>query len=268
MPRTEHTTRLLLLACTAVWLACAIRPLDFETWLLEQVAPLLGIGVLLWLSRHVRFSTLSKLGLALLFCAHTVGTHFTYSLTPYDEAWRALFGFSIDNQLGWERNNYDRAVHFLYGLCLAVPLEEAIRQRLATTSTAARFLGLNLILSTSAIYELIEWFAAVVFGGGTGVAYLGTQGDVWDAQADIGIAGVACSLVYGFSYLSTFLKGKWAARDGTRPDSPDLIDDSVDSATPSVDSRSELPTLPTDKQLTAIRGQRIAIHPSIDRRNT
>ena len=100
----------------------------------------------------------------MLFCAHTAGTHYTYSLTPYDAWLTMLSGVSLDELFGWERNQYDRLVHLLWGLCMTQPICETLQQRLQASNRAAANLSFHVVLSTSALYELLEWFAAVVFG--------------------------------------------------------------------------------------------------------
>ncbi len=176
----------LIAICAGVWVVCAIHPHDKQTWLLEQIATVLAISTLATI-RGVRWSVVSLTGLALLFVVHTIGTHYTYSLTPYDGWLQTITGFTAADLFGWERNHYDRFVHFLWGLCVTLPVYEFLRQRLALNRFAAHHVSLHIILSTSATYELLEWSAAVVFGEG-GTAYLGTQGDPWDAQADIAIS--------------------------------------------------------------------------------
>lgn len=184
---TVKTVRATLVGVGAVvWVIAALSPVDRMTWGLEQIATVLVIGTIL-LQRQVDFSTASMAGLALLFCAHTVGTHYTYSLTPYDAWFMALTGGSLNDLLGWERNHYDRLVHLLWGLCMTQPICEALQQRLNPSRRAAAHLSFHVVLSTSALYELMEWIAAVFFGDGS-TAYVGMQGDAWDAQADIAIS--------------------------------------------------------------------------------
>ena len=183
----------LVSVCALVWLVCAVSPNDRLTWALEQVATAIVAACLISV-RSVRLSDLSLIGLCGLFVAHTVGTHFTYSATPYDPLFEWLTGYSFNDVVGWDRNHYDRFVHLLWGLCLTLPLQEYCVQRLHLGTVAAYLLSLHLVLSTSAIYELLEWAAAVVFGEG-GTEYLGTQGDVWDAQADIAISIIGWAIV-------------------------------------------------------------------------
>lgn len=189
-----------------VWVWSAINPIDFETWLIEQAATLIGVATLLWLARSVDFDRSSYLALLVLFCLHTVGTHYTYSLTPYDQWSVHLLGSSPNEWFDWERNHYDRLVHFCYGLLTASPMDQALQQRLLLSPGAAKFITLNIVLSTSALYELAEWAAAITIGGDVGAAYLGTQGDVWDAQTDIALAGAGWLLQFSLRGICSALK--------------------------------------------------------------
>jgi putative membrane protein len=126
----------------------------------------------------------------LFLALHTVGAHYTYAEVPYDQWWQAWTGHTLNSVLGWERNNYDRVVHFSYGLLLAYPIREFFLRIVEVRGFWAYFLPLDVTLSTSALYELIEWGAAMVFGGNLGMQYLGTQGDIWDAQKDMSLAAL------------------------------------------------------------------------------
>lgn len=198
--------RVLIAVCAVVWSFCAFFPIDRLTWALEQIATVLVVLALL-MQRGVRYSFSSWMGLAALFCAHTIGTHYTYSLTPYNEWFLDCTGVSIDDVLGWERNNYDRLVHLLWGLCMTQPICETFLQRLRTSTRAARHLSFHVVLSTSALYELLEWAAAVTIGDG-GLAYVGSQGDIWDAQADIAICIVGWAPVVALQMARNGLRGR------------------------------------------------------------
>jgi len=131
---------------------------------------------------------------------HAVGAHYTYSLVPYDAAFQNLTGDSLNSVLGLSRNHYDRLVHFGYGFLLALPMRELLMRLAGVRGFWSYFLPLDLVMSSSLFYELLEWAAAVVFGGGLGAAFLGTQGDEWDAHRDMALAGIggliAILLVY------------------------------------------------------------------------
>src|SRR4029450_13108384 len=138
--------------------------------------------------RSLPLSSVSYTMILLFLCLHIIGAHYTYAEVPYDEAFKSLTGTSFNELVGWERNNYDRVVHFSYGLLLAYPIRELFLRVANVRGFWGYFLPLDLTMSSSMLYELIEWAAAVYFGGDLGMAYLGTQGDVWDAHKDMALA--------------------------------------------------------------------------------
>lgn len=202
----------LLVLFGVLWLGLAINPADREAWMLEN-ALLVALGLGLWAShRKFLFSRVSYTLIFLFLCLHSVGSHYTYSLVPYNEWWKALTGETFNSLFGWERNHFDRLVHFCYGLLLAYPLREIFLRVAEVRGFWGYFLPLDFTLSTSAIYELIEWAAAAYFGGELGMAYLGTQGDVWDAHKDMALAGAGATL----AMLVTAGLNLWLQRDFAR----------------------------------------------------
>ena len=107
---------------------------------------------------------------------------------PYDRWLRAAFGRGLSDLTGWKRNNFDRLVHFCFGLLLAYPIREIFLRVAGARGFWGYYLPLDVTMSFSMLYELIEWAAASAFGGDLGAAYLGTQGDEWDAQKDMALA--------------------------------------------------------------------------------
>ena len=200
MPTLLFSYALLALGAS-LWVWSAIRPLDFGAWAIEQGATLVGIITVLVLAPGTSFDRRSRLAFFAMFCLHTIGTHYTYSLTPYEQVSMELFGSSPSQWFGWERNHYDRFVHFAYGFLMAHPIQQAVSAHLQLGAGVSKFLSLNLILSSSALYELAEWWAAGTFGADVGTAYLGTQGDVWDAQADMALAGAGWLMMFFTSAL-------------------------------------------------------------------
>jgi putative membrane protein len=185
----------------AVWLLLAISPKDRADWALENVLVFLFVPALVL---SLRFFPLSRLswGLILLFLSlHLVGAHYTYAEVPYDAWSEALLSFRLSDALGLERNHFDRLVHFSYGLLLAYPMRELFFRVADARGFWAYFLPLDLTLSTSALFELFEWGAAELFGGDLGIAYLGTQGDVWDAQKDMALAGLGALIAMSVTLL-------------------------------------------------------------------
>lgn len=173
-----------------LWLLLAISPLDRATWMLENVL-LVGGVVTLWMTRRsLPLSTMAYSMVFALLCLHAVGAHFTYSLVPYDAAFHTFSGASFNDLFDLRRNHYDRLVHFAYGLLLALPFREMLMMHAGARGAWSYVLPFDLVMSSSLAYELIEWAAAVIWGGDLGAAFLGTQGDEWDAHRDMALAGL------------------------------------------------------------------------------
>lgn len=211
-PGYRHYTRSLTILFLLLWTALAIAPLNRHDWMLESVLVVV-FGLALWFSRRAFvFSRVSYTLIFVYLCLHSVGSHYTYALVPYDEAWRSLTGSGFNAMFGWERNHYDRLVHFCYGLLLAYPIREIFLRVAEVRGFWGYFLPLDFTLSTSGLYELIEWGVAEVFGGELGAAYLGTQGDIWDAHKDMALAGTGALL----AMMITAAINGWLQRDFAR----------------------------------------------------
>lgn len=173
-----------------LWAVLAIAPNDRHDWILENV---LLVAAIAFLAATYKSFPLSRVSYTLIFvflCLHTIGAHYTYAEVPYDAWFERLTGHTFNSLVGWERNNFDRIVHFSYGLLLAYPIREVFLRVANVRGFWGYFLPLDLTMSTSMLYELIEWAVAEVFGGDLGMAYLGTQGDIWDAHKDMALASL------------------------------------------------------------------------------
>jgi len=204
--RTAGRFPLILLATFGVWfVAWAIRPVFLHDFLLEHV---LTVVLLVFLVATYQRCRLSNLSYALIFafmCLHVVGAHYTYSNVPIDDwaaalaRWFGVHDFNLRAAFGLTRNHYDRFVHFMFGLLLTYPLRELIVHIARLRGGWSYGLPLAVMLSFSTAYELIEWGVAMVFAPDVGQAYLGIQGDEWDAQKDMALAalgtGVASLLI-------------------------------------------------------------------------
>ncbi len=195
-----------------VWGAAAIKPLHPEDWLLENVLVVLFVLALILTTRWFVFSRVSMTLIFLFLCLHALGAHYTYSEVPYDDWITTLTGRSLNEAMGWQRNHFDRFVHFCYGLLLAYPIREIFLRIVNVRGFWGYFLPLDLTMSTSMIYELIEWGAAEIFGGDLGMAYLGTQGDVWDAHRDMALASLGALI----AMTVTLCINLWLQRDFSR----------------------------------------------------
>ena len=185
----ERHAQILLGAFALLFLLLGLSPRYRQDWVLENSILVPGFLVLFWGWRHRLFSPTSHTLIFVFLCLHEIGTHYTYSEVPYDDWFQALTGHRLNDLLGWQRNHYDRLLHFLYGLLCAYPFREILVRVARVRGFWSYFLPLDVMLSTSAFYELIEWSAAMAFGGDLGDAYVGMQGDVWDAQKDMALAG-------------------------------------------------------------------------------
>ncbi|MDH5558801.1 MAG: DUF2238 domain-containing protein [Alphaproteobacteria bacterium] len=188
----SHRKYLLVLAVlfAVIWVALAISPLYREDWMLENSLVVLFAAAMATSWRWFPLSRVSYTLIFLFLCLHETGAHYTYSRVPYNEWTQALFGTSLNEAMGWERNHFDRLVHFSYGLLLAYPIREIFLRVANVRGFWGYFLPLDVTMSTSMIFELFEWAAAVLFAGDLGMAYLGTQGDIWDAHKDMALASL------------------------------------------------------------------------------
>jgi putative membrane protein len=176
----------LLAIVLAVLLWSGIAPHDHFTWFLEVAPVLIGIPVLLLTAKVFPLTPLVYTLLAIHACILMVGGKYTYAEVP--------LGYWVSQVMGWTRNNYDRLGHLAQGFVPAI----VAREILLRTSPLRRgkwltFLVVCVCLAISATYELVEWGTAV----GTGEAaeaFLGTQGDPWDTQEDMAMAGVGAIL--------------------------------------------------------------------------
>jgi len=188
--RVPFTKNYLLLALTfiflGVWLSTLIGTTDMNNWLLENMLVFLFLGFLLVTYKRHQFSDLSYLLITVYLCLHVYGSKYTYAENP--------LGYWLKDMLAWERNHYDRIVHFSFGFLLAYPMRELFLSWLKFPGWVAWSLPIEITLSVSGLYELIEWAVADVFFQAQGAAYLGTQGDIWDAQKDMFLATLGAIL--------------------------------------------------------------------------
>lgn len=174
----------------AYWIILGIHPVDRRDWLLENSLVFFIVALLAATFRRWPLSNLSYLLIAVFLALHEVGAHYSYEDVP--------LGFWMRHVLGTTRNPYDRLTHFAFGLLMTYPFRDAFLMTSKTTGFWSYFIPANIIMSLSAIYEIIEWFVATVAHPGLGTAFLGMQGDMWDSQKDMLMAmigTVTCSLI-------------------------------------------------------------------------
>jgi putative membrane protein len=175
-----------ILTFLAVWASTLFGTTDINNWLLENALVFIFLAFLIISYRHYQFSDLSYLLICIYLCLHVYGSKYTYAENPV--------GFWLQDVFGTTRNPYDRIVHFSFGFLLAYPMREVFLKWLRFPTWVAWALPIEITLSVSGLYELIEWGIADIFFPEQGDAYLGTQGDPWDAQKDIFLATLGAIL--------------------------------------------------------------------------
>lgn len=169
-----------------VWTWAAIAPFDRRDWLLENLLVFAYGALLIGTYRRFAFSTRSYALITIFVTLHLVGSHYTYAEVP--------FGHWLKDWLQLERNHYDRIVHFAYGLLLAWPSREVLLRLAHVRQSWSPLLAVSLVLAFSAFFEILEALVAMIVSPELGDAYLGTQGDIWDAQKDMGLAVAGATL--------------------------------------------------------------------------
>lgn len=167
----------LIITYTLLFSVLAISPIDRPTWFVENLTVWIIVGVLIILFlRGVRFSVPAYLLMSVLIFLHTIGGHYTFEKVPFD--W-------VTNFFGFERNHFDRIAHFSVGFYAYAVAEWLWAKRLVANRFLLFTYPIFVIATVAMSYELIEWVYAANADPLAGAAYLGSQGDIWDAQKDM-----------------------------------------------------------------------------------
>lgn len=153
----------------------AVNPTSRAVWVAEVIPVLLVFLGLVLTYRYFRFSNTAYALMAFWLFWHTLGGHYTFANVPFD--W-------FNGLIGAERNHFDRIAHFSVGF-YAFPTAEWMLRRGHCRYVPANIFALLLVMGIAAGYEIIEWWYAVIEGGNAGIEFLGSQGDIWDAQKDM-----------------------------------------------------------------------------------
>ncbi len=169
------------------WLSTLVGTTDLANWMLENTLVILFLGGLFISYNRFKFSDLTYTFIFVYLLLHVYGSKYTYAENP--------FGYWLQDAFGFSRNHYDRIVHFSFGFLLGYPMRELFYKGFKFPAWTAWLLPIEITLSFSALYELIEWAVADLFFPEQGIAYLGTQGDIWDAQKDMCLAFLGAILI-------------------------------------------------------------------------
>lgn len=178
----------LLLVIVALVIVLGINPIDRRDYILEH-AP--TAALLIYLIIFDRKCPISNIAASLMFwflTLHAIGAHYLYSNVPYDDWLRAIIGTDTHAMFGFERNHYDRLVHFSFGVLMTYPMREVLSRYLVLGPVSGLVVAVTFLAVGSKIYELAEWLIAVVMAPEAAERYNGQQGDMFDAQKDMGLA--------------------------------------------------------------------------------
>lgn len=187
---------LILYLVLMVWLA--IEPYSRAIWFAENLPVWIVVAGLALSYKYFRFSNLAYFLMWFFLCFHTIGGHYSFSRVPFD-----LF----NDLIGSDRNNFDRVGHFMVGV-FAYPIAELFhRKGWASNALTAALIGFLAVGTWAGLYEVIEMAYAIVYGGENAHDFLGSQGDIWDAQKDI-LMDLLGGLLFGLLYLWCAAKTK------------------------------------------------------------
>ncbi len=186
MKRGDWYKIFLFVIFVAVWIWAAIEPKFPHDWLLENYLVFIFVPLIIITGIYFKLSNVSYTLITVFMILHVIGSHYTYAEVP--------FGYILQSWLGESRNMYDRLVHFSFGFLLAYPVREVFMRIAKVKGFWSYYLPLDLTLSFSAIYEIVEWLTAANVASAAGIAFLGAQGDIWDAQKDMLMAGIGAAI--------------------------------------------------------------------------
>jgi putative membrane protein len=185
----------------SVWTAQS--PADPQFWLLASILPAVFVLVLIATHRSLPLSHASYGLITVFLTLHTIGVHYTYAQVPVG-AW-------MEQALHLGRNHFDRLVHFSFGFLLAYPMEELFRLGTGVRGWLAYYLPVMTVLGLSGLWEIVESWVASAVHPELGITYLGSQGDIWDAQKDMAAAFYGALLCVTLIAVTRALRGSQPA---------------------------------------------------------
>ena len=176
------------------WIGMSFSPVDVQNWILSSILPCLLVAVLVATHRSFPLSHGSYALITLFLTLHMIGSHYTYAQVP--------FGQWLESAFEMSRNPFDRVVHFCFGLLLTYPLLEVFVRLANAGGALASYLSFMTPLGLSGLWEVLESWVARIVSPQLGDAYLGSQGDIWDAQQDMTAAfagALLCAALTAFA---------------------------------------------------------------------
>jgi len=178
--RERRLLQVLCISYALIWIIAAIHPKDRSDWLIENLLVAISVPVLALTYHRLPLSNASYALIFLFLVLHSTGAHYTYSEVP--------LGYWLKDAFSLRRNHFDRIVHFAFGLLLTYPMYEILTRIVRPRGMWSLLLSVAVITAFSGFFEIVEGIVALLVSPELGNAYLGTQGDVWDAQKDMALA--------------------------------------------------------------------------------
>ena len=179
----------------------SIQPLELFSYFLHQAGTIFMLAALLFTQKKIGLTYFSFALYLLFLLIHIIGAHYLYSYVPYNERLIQLFNFDLNQAMGWTRNMYDRLVHIAFGLLLYPFFYRLFQVWLPSLKPSVLFLlVIQFVITTSLLYEWIEWWIAIGLSPEEAENYNGQQGDIWDAHKDILLATIG-AIIAGMTCL-------------------------------------------------------------------
>lgn len=189
-PSKRTSSIAMLLIFSASWL--------YPKWPVEQALhgslTLVGFALLWYCSKRLQMSDRDFLMVALFLSVHSIAARWLYSYVPYDAWVKSLFDISINQTFGWTRNQFDRLVHFLFGLCFTPGIVSYGLRKYRLTPRRAWYVAISAVMIASLWYEWFELAIAMTLSPEDAESYNGQQGDMWDAHKDMLVATIGSLL--------------------------------------------------------------------------
>ena len=186
----RYFPHILLAGYIALFIVCAINPVDKTVWITENLTVLAVVIPLVLTYKRFRFSNFSYFLMSIWIYMHTIGGHYTFKNVPFD---------FVNDLFGWERNNYDRIAHFAIGFYAYAIAEFLDRKKLTNSKVLLFLFPIFSIFTIAAVYEIFEWIATIFMNPQAGLDYVSAQGDIWDAQKDMccdGLGAIFSTILY------------------------------------------------------------------------
>lgn len=209
MQRRDAYSLILLGLFVVIWTLLAIDPVSRSDWVLENLLVWLTFPMLVVFQKRRGFTWVSCTLIFVFYVLHAIGGKWSYSNVPIP--W---------HEWGFERNHYDRVVHLSWGLLLFLPARELVKRFAGVQGFAASLFAFCALIAASGLYEVIEWGAVAIVAPDLGNAFLGAQGDEFDASKDIGLAALGAVIAFAVTSVASVL----GRRRGSDPVPTSVVD--------------------------------------------